>query len=241
MPIDSNLSPTVFVVDDDDQLRAALEAILSAQGFVVRTFPTAGSFIRYYQRKMPGCLIADIRLRRQTGIELYEQLVQEGKRLPVIFITAHADVPTAVAAMKTGAVEFLEKPLDQKQLLESVRAALALDAQWRTREAEFAAVEERIGRLSERERETLALVMAGEPNKSVAAKLFLTERAVEMRRASIMKKLEVESLAELLELAVTHRILNELRHTAPLIDATSAASRVVLDPGRGGGGHPANG
>jgi FixJ family two-component response regulator len=213
MPIASNSSPTVFVVDDDDQLRAALEAILSAQGFVVRTFPTAGSFARDYEPEMPGCLIADIWLRRQTGIELYEQLVREGKRLPVVFITAHADVPTAVAAMKTGAVEFLEKPVDPKKLFESVQAALALDAQWRKREAEFAAVEERIGRLSERERETLTLVMAGDSNKSAAAKLFLTERAVEMRRASIMKKLEVDSLAELMELAVTHRILNELRAT----------------------------
>jgi FixJ family two-component response regulator len=227
MPIASSSSPTVFIVDDDNPMRAALEAILGAHGFPVHTFPTAGRFARYYRPEMPGCLIADVRLRRQSGLELYDQLVREGKRLPVIFVTAHADVPTAVAAMKTGAVEFLEKPVDRKKLLESVRAALTLDALWRAREAEFRAVDARIGRLSDRERETLRLVMAGESNKSVAAKLFLTERAVEMRRASIMKKLELDSLAELVELAVTHRILNELRQTAPANNAIAAASRVV--------------
>jgi FixJ family two-component response regulator len=211
MPIDSNLSPTVFVVDGDDPLRAALLAMLSAHGFTVHAFPTAGSFARYYRPEMPGCLIADIQLRRQTGLELYEQLVREGKRLPVIFITARADVPTAVAAMKSGAVEFLEKPVERQKLLESVRAALVRDAQWRAHESEFRAVDERIRRLSEREQETLKLIMAGVSNKQAAETLFLTERAVEMRRSSIMKKLEVGSLAELLDVAVTHRILNELR------------------------------
>jgi FixJ family two-component response regulator len=201
----------VFIVDEDDAKRAALEAMLGAQAFAVHSFPTARSFILYYQPEMPGCLIASVQLRRQTGLELYDQLVREGKRLPVIFITAHADVRTAVAAMKSGAVEFLETPVDRQQLLESVHAAVAHDAQWRANEAEFKAIDERIRRLSERERETLELIMAGVPNKQAAKKLFLSERAVEMRRSSIMKKLEVNSLAELLELAVSHRILNELR------------------------------
>ena len=102
MPHDSDFSPTVFVVDDDEQMRTPLEALLNVLGFAVRTFPSAGSFARYYQSSMPGCLVLDIRMPRQTGLELYEQLLREGKRIPVIFITAHADVPTAVAAMKTG-------------------------------------------------------------------------------------------------------------------------------------------
>jgi FixJ family two-component response regulator len=151
---------------------------------------------------------------RQTGLELYEQMLREGNRLPVIFITAHADVPTAVAAMKTGALEFLEKPFDRHNLLERVQAAIQLDATWRERDAAFSAVEERIQRLNERDRETLELVLVGESNKSMAAKLFLTERAVEMRRSAIMKKLEVQSLAELLDLTVTHRIFAELRQAA---------------------------
>ncbi len=116
--------------------------------------------------------------------------------------------------MKTGALEFLEKPFDRHNLLERVHGAIKLDAEWRRRDADFAAVEERIRRLNERDRETLELVLAGESNKAMAAKLYITERAVEMRRSAIMKKLEVQSLAQLLDLAVTHRILDELRQAA---------------------------
>lgn len=207
-------NPTVFVVDDDDEMRASLETLLQVLGFAVRTFSSGGSFSRYYRAEMPGCLVLDICMPRQSGLELYEQLLREGKRLPVIFITAHADVPTAVAAMKTGALEFLEKPFDRHNLLERVHAAIKLDAEWRQRDAAFTAIEERIRRLNDRDRETLELVLAGESNKVMAAKLFITERAVEMRRSAIMKKLEVQSLAELLHLAVTHRILDELRQAA---------------------------
>jgi FixJ family two-component response regulator len=208
----TELSPTVFVVDDDDEMRASLTELLDVLGFVVRTFSSASSFLCHYQAGMRGCLILDVRMPRQTGLALYEQLLREGKRLPVIFITGHADVPTAVAAMKTGALEFLEKPFDRHRLLERVEAAIQLDSEWQERDAAFAAVEERISRLNDRDRETLRLILAGESNKSMATKLDLTERAVEMRRSTITKKLGVHSLAELLDLAVTHRILDELRH-----------------------------
>jgi FixJ family two-component response regulator len=211
MSLAIELSPTIFVVDDDDEMRASLAALLDVLGFAVRTFPSPGSFSRYYQINMRGCLVLDIHMPRQTGLELYEELLQEGKRLPVIFITAHADVTTAIAAMKTGALEFLEKPFDRHQLLERVQAAIQLDYEWRERDTAFKRVSERISRLNERDRETLQLILAGESNKSMASKLFLSERAVEMRRSTIMKKLDVQSLAELLELAVTHRILDELR------------------------------
>jgi FixJ family two-component response regulator len=204
-------SPTIFVVDDDDEMRASLAALFDVLGFAVRAFSSPGSFAHYYQTGMRGCLVLDIQMPRQTGLELYEQLLQEGKRLPVIFITAHADVPTAVAAMKTGALEFLEKPFDRHKLRERVQAAIQLDSEWRERDGAFKRVEERISRLNKRDRETLQLVLAGESNKSMAARLFLSERAIEMRRSAIMKKLGVQSLAELFELAVTHRILDELR------------------------------
>ena len=211
MQTDNDLPPTVFVVDDDAETCASLRALLEVLGFTIRTFSGPASFIRFYTPQMPGCLIVDIRMPRQTGLELYEQLLRERKRLPVIFMSGHADVPTAVAAMKTGAVEFLEKPFDRGLLLERVQTALALDAKWRERDAELSSIEERIGRLSQREQETLDMILAGESNKAMAAKLDLTERAVEMRRAAIMKKLEVRSLAELLDLAVTHRVRDELR------------------------------
>ena len=211
MDSDAENNPTVFVVDDDRQALDSLKVLLDVLGFEVRAFSSPGSFSRFYRADMPGCLLLDIRMPRQNGLELYEQLLREGKRIPVIFITAHADVSTAVAAMKTGAIEFLEKPFDLETLLDGVRKAMALDAEWRQREAQYAAMESRVGRLNERDRQTLELVLAGESNKSMAAKLFLTERAVEMRRSSIMRKLQVESVAELLDLTVTHRVLTELR------------------------------
>jgi FixJ family two-component response regulator len=200
----------VFVVDDDQQLLDSLVVLLEVLGFRVRAFSSASRFLEYYRPEMPGCLVLDVRMPRQNGLDLYDQLLREGKRLPVIFITAHADVSSAVTAMKSGAIEFLEKPFDRKTLLERVEQALALDATWRQRDAEYSAIVDRIRQLSDRDLETLALIQAGETNKSMAETLFLTERAVEMRRAAIMKKLQVSSVAELVELTTTHRILTSL-------------------------------
>jgi FixJ family two-component response regulator len=211
MPPSPPDQPTVFVVDDDQQMRDSLVALLQVLDYRVEAFSAPGAFHRYYRAEMPGCLLLDIRMPRQSGLELYEQLLHEGKRLPVIFITAHADVSTAVAAMKTGAIEFLEKPFDRETLVDRVRQALALDADWRRGEAEFAALDERIERLTPREQETLQLLQAGETNKSIAAKLSITERAVEMRRSAIMRKLQVRSSAEVIDLSATHRILADLR------------------------------
>jgi len=181
-----------------------------AMGFPAQGFASAGTFHTYYRRQLPGCLVLDVRMPTQGGLELYGQLIREGKRLPVIFITAHADVSTAVAAMKTGAVEFLEKPFDRDTLLERIQRALDLDSKWRRHEAEFNAIDLRIARLNDRDRDTLQLILAGMSNKSMASRLFISERAVEMRRAAIMRKLEVRSLAELLELTITHRVVAEI-------------------------------
>lgn len=210
MPAALNNS-TAFVVDDDRDMCRSLVALLEAMRFSVRSFSSAASFHRFYRADMPGVLLLDVQMPVQNGLELYEQLLQEGRRLPVIFITAHTDVPTAVAAMKTGAIEFLEKPFDRLALAELVRKGLSLDHQWRQRDAEFAVLKERIERLSERDRETLSLILAGESNKTMAAKLFISQRAVEMRRAAIMRKLNVRSLAELLDLTITYQILSDLR------------------------------
>jgi FixJ family two-component response regulator len=202
--------PTVFVVDDDRQIRDSLVMLLETMGFPARSFTSADEFHRFYKLSLPGCLVLDIRMPIQTGLELYEQLVREGKRLPVIFITAHADVSMAVAAMKTGAIEFLEKPFERETLLEHIQKALALDTAWRRREADFNAVADRIACLNARDRETLELILSGASNKVMAARLFISERAVEMRRARIMRKVQVNSLAELIDVAVTHRVLAEI-------------------------------
>lgn len=207
-------NPTVFVVDDDPQMRDSLCALLEVLEFQHMAFSTPGSFHRFYRREMAGCLLLDIRMPRETGLQLYERLLAEGKRMPVIFMTAHADVSTAVAAMKTGAIEFLEKPFDCETLLDCVRKALALDAQRRAGDARFADLANRVARLSDRERETLVLIQSGESNKAMAAKLCLTERAVEMRRSAIMRKMQVRSVAELVDLTVTHRILADLRQAS---------------------------
>jgi two-component system, LuxR family, response regulator FixJ len=204
-------SPSVFVVDDDKQFLDSLVVLLEGLGYSVHGFSSAKSFLKYYRAEMPGCLVLDIRMPRQSGLQMYEQLVRENKRLPVIFITAHADVSTAVAAMKSGAVEFLEKPFDRDTLSNRIQKALSVDAERRRKDARFAAIADRIEQLNDRERETLLLIQAGETNKAMAARLFLTERAVEMRRSTLMKKLQVKSLAELLELTTTHRILTEQR------------------------------
>ncbi len=201
-------STTVFVVDDDQVLLDSIVALLESLDFPVCAFTSAADFRQFYRAKMPGCLILDIRMPRQNGLQLYEQLLCEGKRLPVIFVSGQADVSIAVAAMKMGAVELLEKPFDHKVLIDLVHKALNLDAQWRARDALIAAIEERVARLSGREFETLQLIQAGGSNKSMAAKLRLTERAIEMRRSAIMRKLQVTTLAELFDLTITHRILS---------------------------------
>jgi FixJ family two-component response regulator len=207
-------NPSVFVVDDDPSMCTSLCALLEVHAIQTIPFATPGGFYRFYRREMPGCLLLDICTRRQTGLGLYQTLLNEGKRLPVLFVTAHADVTTAVAAMKMGAIDFIEKPFVRETLLDRVRKALALDAEWRAADARFADLANRVARLNPRERATLSLIQAGEPNKSMAAKLNLTERAVEMRRSAIMRKMEVRSVAELVDLTVTHRILGELQETA---------------------------
>lgn len=201
---------TVFIVDDDADLRNSLLSLVEMLGHRALAFGSGAQFRHFYRPNMPGCLLLDVHMPRQSGLELYEQLVQEGSRLPVIFITAHGDVSTAVAAMKTGAIEFLEKPFDHTTLADRLNKALALDNQWRERDAKLAEAESKIASLSPRERETLQMIVDGYPNKVMAARLDLTERAIEMRRASIMRKLDVRTVAELLDVAVTYRVMNEL-------------------------------
>lgn len=205
-----NSKPMVFVVDDDRTLRESLVTLITALGYRTRGFESGVTFHEYYQASMPGCLVLDVRMPGLGGLELYERLVREGKRLPVIFITAHAEVSMAVAAMKTGAIEFIEKPFAHETLLACLQHALELDFLWRRREAEFARLDDKISRLNHRDHETLDLILAGAANKVMAERLGISQRAVEMRRATMMKKLDIESLAELLELAVTHRLLGEI-------------------------------
>lgn len=209
-PETCSTSPIVFVVDDDRDLRESLVLLVEALGLRTRGFSTAAEFRRCYDGQ-PGCLVLDIHMPGQSGLALYEQLLREGQRLPVIFITAHADVATAVAAMKTGAIEFLEKPFDRAALASRIRNALQLDAAWRRQDAEFRRLHSQVSALTRTDRETLELLLAGQSNKQIAAGLMITERAVELRRSRLMQKLGVRTLAELLDVTITHRVLQDVR------------------------------
>lgn len=203
--------PTVFIVDDDRDFRESLVTLVSAMGHRVEAFDCAQSFRSSFKTGRPGCLLLDIRMPGESGVEMYAEMVRSGRRTPVIFITAHADVSTAVAAMKTGAVEFLEKPFERIRLAELIERALTLDAEWRRADQRFQDLDQTIQKLSDNDRETLQLIFEGATNKAMAAKLFISERAVELRRQRLMQRLEVRSVPELLELAITHRVLSELR------------------------------
>lgn len=201
---------TIFVVDDDHDFRDSLIALLHAMKHEVLGFSSAEQFAAFYESQ-PGCIILDIQMDGQNGLELYEDLLQNGKRLPVIFVTAHADIDTAVSAMRTGAIDFIEKPFDRTLLAERVSRALELDTLWRSNEERYSRLDEVVRELNATDHETLEFIVNGHTNKSMAAILHLTERAVELRRQRLMKRLNVRSLAELLELTVTHRVLAELR------------------------------
>jgi FixJ family two-component response regulator len=200
-------NPTVFVVDDDEAFSSFVAGLSKALALEIQTFGTAAAFYRFYRPHMRGCLLLNVRLPRQNGLELYVQLLMEGKRLPVIFLAAHAEVSTAVAAMKTGALEFLEKPCERDVLVTLVRKAIQLDREWRTREEEFKRLSERLAKLTSSQRAILELIQIGKTNKAIAAKLAVTERAIEMRRSTIMRKLGARSVAELIDLVTTHRVL----------------------------------
>lgn len=207
----SMTSPTIFVVDDDEDLRDSVVTLLRAAGYAVRGFVSGDDFASKYEKEQTGCLLLDVRMPGTGGLELYQQLLKQGKRLPVIFITAHANVEMAVNAMKSGAIEFIEKPFTATRLLDLVSRALEIDAMWRAGESRFERLDAAIGELSATDIETLDLILQGESNKAMAAKLFISERAVELRRQRLMRRLNAQSLAELLELTITHRVLAEIR------------------------------
>lgn len=201
----------VYIVDDDVDMRDSLAYLMKSVGLQTQTFGSAEAFFAAYSRQSSGCLVCDVRMPDMSGLDLYERLVAEGAALPVIFMTAYADVPMAIRALKSGAVEFVEKPFHAQSMLERVQRALAEDRIRRDEAARFAETEQSILSLTEKEKEALALIMEGAPNKTIAAKFDITERAVEMRRASIMRKLHVRSLAELIRLVTEYNIFSENR------------------------------
>lgn len=202
------MAATVFVVDDDEDVRASLAALLDAQGFATETFPSARAFLDAGAYKRQGCLIADIRMPDMDGLELQEELRRRDCGMAVIVVTGHGDVPLAVRAMKAGAVDFLEKPYDEHVLLASLgRATAAADAA-STRQAAQQEVQARMTSLTEREREVLDELAHGKPNKVIAYDLGISPRTVEIHRARVMEKMKAGSLAELVRMVVSAGALN---------------------------------
>jgi FixJ family two-component response regulator len=194
--------PIVHVVDDDDSLRKAVMRLLRAAGYDVRAYASAGEFaLANRENHARGCVLLDVRMPGPSGLDLQEALAREDEPLPVIFLTAHGDVPTTVRAMKTGAVDFLTKPIKRDVLLSAIRTALARDLRSHTSREQLRDLRARFAKLTPREQEVFDLVVAGRLNKQIAAELGMAERTVKAHRGQVMAKMQATSLADLVRLA----------------------------------------
>lgn len=194
--------PTVFVVDDDESVRSSLRFLLRSAGLESRAFGAAPEFLAGYDPAQPGCLVLDVRMPLMSGLELQQELNLRGAIIPVIFITGHGDIPMAVEAMQHGAHDFLQKPFRDEDLIDRVRRALAKDAKARTALEEHNAIRAHLQSLTPREREVLALMASGKPNKIMAHELGVSQRTVEIHRARVMEKSGASSLAELVRMVL---------------------------------------
>ena len=189
--------PTVFVVDDDPAARQSVSALVESMGLAAQTFESAEQFLATFDPTRPGCLVTDFRMLGMSGLDLQEALARESIKLPVIVITAYADVPTAVRAMKRGAITLLEKPCHEEELVANIRRAVEMDTTRRQESARVTDIRARLASLSGGEKSVVACLLKGKMNKNIAKELDLGLRTVELRRHQIMKKMQVDSLAEL--------------------------------------------
>jgi len=198
----SETSPTVFVVDDDVSFQVSVARLLRASGFQVRTFSSATDFLAQRPPGSRGCVVTDLQMPGMTGIELQAALAESDNPLPILFLTGHGDIPTSVKAMRHGAEDFLTKRAPKEELLAAVQRALARDVQDQAERTRRHELRSRFSRLTPREREVLTHVLRGQLNKQIAADLGINERSVKRHRTSLMAKLQIQSVAELGQLAV---------------------------------------
>jgi two-component system response regulator FixJ len=194
----------VHVIDDDVEVRQSLAFLLSTAGFAVRVHESALAFLKVLPDVTDGCVVTDIRMPGMNGLELQQHLREHECRLPMIIMTGHGDVALAVEAMRAGAIDFIEKPFDDEVLLSAVRSALVRHAVDAERQARMAVARERLGNLSERERQVLDRLIAGKANKVIAYELGISPRTVEVYRANVMTKMQADSLSELVRIALTN-------------------------------------
>ena len=192
----------VFVVDDDAAVRQGLRFMLRATGYSVEALPSARSFLEEYDPRQGGCLLLDVQMPQMSGLELQQRINVRGWRIPVIFITGHGTVQLAIAAVKAGAFDFIEKPLREEALLESIERALHWNDRAYEERLERATLQGRLALLTPREREVFELVAAGEPNKVIARHLGISFRTVELHRVHIIEKLQARSLSDLIRMAI---------------------------------------
>ena len=195
-------SKVVHVIDDDVDVRQSLAFLLSAAGLAVRTHDSAVAFLKALPTLQDGCIVTDIRMPEMDGLELQKRLKEMKIDMPVIVITGHGDVHLAVSAMKSGAVDFIEKPFDDEALLSAIQAALTQHSDDRRRQSLIADVRKRLKALSEREKEVLNGLVAGKPNKIIAYELGISARTVEVYRANVMTKMQADSLSELVRMVL---------------------------------------
>lgn len=197
----NQLESCVLIVDDDLAMRESLESLFRSIGHSTRVFASTQDFMRGEKPDMPSCLVLDVRLPGVSGLEFQRELLRQGFRLPVVFITGHGDVPMSVAAMKAGAIEFLIKPFREQELLDAVHRGLELDRDRRAASTSLDDLRGRFASLTPRERDVLSFVVAGQMNKQIAAALDLSEVTVKVHRAQVMRKMQAKSLPDLVRYA----------------------------------------
>jgi len=203
------MKPTAYVVEDDESIRTLWTWLMESNGISVRTFHSAPDFIAAYQAGAPGCLVLDLRLPGMSGLELQEHLKRNRVDIPIVFVTAHGDVRTAVTAIKEGAVDFIEKPFSYRQAVSIVEKAFQRDAENREKRQRQERVGGRIAALTERERHVLRRIIEGKQNKVIADELALSVKTVEFHRSNVMEKMGVDSVAELVQLTLGFSLMEQ--------------------------------
>lgn len=208
LPAERSRTPIAFVVEDDESIRTLWRWLMESNGIAVRTFNSASDFIREFPPGAPGCLVLDLRLPGMSGLELQGYLKDRGIDIPIVFVTAHGDVRTAVTAIQRGAVDFIEKPFSYREAVSTVQKAFQRDAERRDRQARQAQAAARLATLTERERAVLRCVIAGKPNKVIADELDISIKTVEFHRSKLMEKMAVDSVAGLVQLTLGFSLMD---------------------------------